>query len=174
MDLSAFQFQKHEPYPSTQIACRNECYAHAMMSNVGACNSEMSAVSLYFYNSVILQDSYPEVAQIFHKISVVEMRHLHIFATLAHKLGADPRLMSYEEDELIYWSPSCNHYPRPLLPLLQNALQGEKDAIRAYRSQLCWISDPCICANLKRIIQDEELHVQIYEALCRYFSNCQS
>ena len=68
--------------------------AYAMLSNVGSNNSEMTAVSLYFYNSVILNPVYADFAQCFHKISIVEMHHLHIFASLSFQMGLDPRLWS--------------------------------------------------------------------------------
>lgn len=166
-----FTYQEKDPYPAIRIEAQNRCYARAMLSNIGSCNSEMSAVSLYFYNSVVLKNCFAEVSEIFHKISIVEMHHLDIFATLACDLGADPRLISCDRSRPAYWSPSCNRYPDPIMPLLTNALHGEQDAVRKYREQLTWINDPCICACLKRIIRDEELHIRIFEELIRFFQS---
>ena len=71
------------PYPPIKTDSRNLEDAYAMLSNVGSSNSEMCAVSLYFYNSVILKPEYADFAECFHKISIVEMHHLDIYSSLA-------------------------------------------------------------------------------------------
>lgn len=85
-----FVFSDSAPYPPVQVCGANPMYARAMLANIGSCNSEMSAVSLYFYNSIITKPIQQDVAECFHKISIVEMHHLEIFGQLAKLLGADP------------------------------------------------------------------------------------
>ena len=154
------RYQVELPYPPVQVRCPNLRYARAMLDNVGGRNSEMSAVSLYFYNHVMTSRE-EEVSTAFHRMSLVEMHHLEIFAELARQLGEDPRLWTQVGVQKIYWSPGYNQYPRRLDSLLNNALTGEKDAIQKYQRQLQAISDDNIRENLQRIIQDEELHVEI-------------
>lgn len=90
------QVRDSAEYPPVKVCEKNPRYAMAMLSNIGACNSEMSAVSLYFYNSLIANGKYEEIGKTFHKISMVEMHHMNIYGQLAQKLGADPRLWSVE------------------------------------------------------------------------------
>ena len=158
-------FASQTPYPPVRVQEPNPRYAAAMLANIGSCNSEMSAVSLYFYNSVILKERCPDMAEQFQKIGLVEMHHLNIFSSLACLLGADPRLWSQTGRCMKYWSPGCNQYPKGLLPLVQNALQGERAAIAEYRKQAGWIQDPCIVENLNRVILDEERHVAIFQQM---------
>lgn len=166
----SFVFQDKAPYPPITVCAKNREYAAAMVSNIGACNSEMSAVSLYFYNSMITRESFGEVAECFHKISIVEMHHLDIFGQLTLKLGMDPRLWQCRNGKMEYWSPECNRYPDRILLLLENSLRGELDAIEKYRQQTEWIKDENIVVVLNRIIMDEELHVQIFRELYRNIS----
>ena len=49
------------------------------------------------------------------------------------------------------------------------ALNGEKQAVRKYREQCQRIQDEDIQKCLKRIILDEELHVEILESLCKKY-----
>lgn len=170
MNLDAFVFADPAAYPPVKVCGPHAGYAEQMLSNIGACNSEMSAVSLYFYNSVVLKSHHRDIALVFHKISMVEMHHLDIFATLALQLGANPRLWSYQGRNLSYWTPGCNQYPCQLLPLLQNALQGENQAIAKYRDQANRIGDPYIVALLQRILLDEQHHVDIFQDLMREVS----
>lgn len=155
-------FADSSPYPPLCIERPNPGYASEMLTNIGACSSEMSTVSLYIYNSTILTDRNQEFAQIFHKISMVEMRHLSTFCHLAHMLGADPRLWTCNGKRPCYWSPACNRYPMQLDALLKNAIQTEQDTILKYRRQTEQIRDAYIVDLLNRIILDEQLHVQIF------------
>lgn len=171
--FSFTSFSDATPYPPLKVERPNPCYAGEILSNIGACNSEMSAVSLYIYNSTILTDMNEEFSQIFHKISMVEMRHLDIFSRLSHMLGADPRLWTCSGKRPCYWSPACNHYPQQLKSLLCNALSGEQDAILKYRRQANQICDAYVVDMLNRIILDEQVHVQIFrEMIADVTRNC--
>lgn len=163
--LSISSFSDSSPYPPLQIERPNPAYAAEMLSNIGACCSEMSTISLYIYNSTILSERNQEFAQVFHKISMVEMHHLNIFAQLAHMLGADPRLWTCSGKRPCYWSPACNRYPTQTDAMLKNALFGEQDAIMKYRRQAEQICDAYISDLLHRIILDEQLHVQILQEM---------
>lgn len=162
MDLSTLAFADNSPWPSIEVVSQNKRYAAAMLSNIGACNSEMSAISLYVYNSIITKSYFFDIAECFHKISIVEMHHLNIFGELSIMLGADPRLWSYQNGSMRYWSPACNRYPTRIGALVTNALNGELEAIKKYQSQAQWIEDCNIKAILNRIIADELCHVEIF------------
>lgn len=153
------------PYPPVQA--KNKCkeYAYAMLSNIGSSNSEMSAISLYFYNSVILDNEYADFAKCFHSISIVEMHHLDIFAKLAYQMGLDPRLWSLKNNKKFYWTPSYNCYPKEIRKVIENSINGEKDAIKKYTSQAKIIKDANIVENLERIIIDEKHHIEIFDTM---------
>lgn len=152
------------PYPPITISSKNLVYARTMLDNMGGENSEMSAVSLYLYNQLVTEDK-QELSLAFHKISIVEMRHLKIFGSLARMLGEDPRLWTQHGVKKSYWTPGYNRYPPRLPALLQNAIAGEKAAVAKYQRQCSQIKDPCITEILRRIILDEELHIQIYQQM---------
>jgi rubrerythrin len=166
MEETKYIYADKSEYPEVCVQEKNRQYAAAMLGNVGACDSEMSAVSLYFYNGVIAEGKFEEIAECFHKISIVEMHHLHTFATLANLLGADPRMWSVERGRYRYWSGACNQYSRNIGDILQNALRGEQQTIAKYRRQKEWIQDCHIRKTLERIILDEQCHVKIFEQLC--------
>lgn len=156
------------PYPDIQPEGQNCRYARAMLSNVGGSNSEMTAVSLYFYNSVILDPDYSFIAKCFHEISIVEMHHLDMFADLAYMLGEDPRLWTNHNQRKIYWTPKYNQYPREIRAVIINSINGEEAAIQKYRSQIGFIKDPNIISILNRIILDEERHIEIFHNMLNH------
>lgn len=145
------------PYPPIRVSCPNRRYALEMLDNLGGQDSEMSAVSLYFYNHFITDG---ELANFFHQLSITEMRHLEIFGRLAQQLGADPKLWSCSKGQPRFWSPAYNQYPIRLGPLLENAIDHEQKAIAKYEKQANDIKDQNIVDNLCRIILDEKEHLR--------------
>lgn len=153
------------PYPPIHVSCPNRGYALEMLDNLGGQDSEMSAVSLYFYNHLMTDG---DLAKFFHQLSITEMHHLEIFGRLAQQLGADPKLWSCSKGQPRFWSPSYNQYPVRLRPLLENAINHEEKAIAKYKKQANCIKDQNIVDNLCRIIQDEEAHLQDLTQFCTH------
>ena len=170
LSLDRFHFSSPMPYPPVQVEKKNPAYARVILDNVGGTNSEMSAISLYVYNN-LMTESKQDIANLFHRVSIVEMHHLEIFGKLALQLGEDPRMWAQYGCKRTYWSPSCNQYPRELPTLMRNAINSEKAAISKYQHQISYIRDENITEILRRIIMDERLHAEIFEqvyaAYCR-------
>lgn len=161
-------FAAPNPYPEVCICERNQSYGQMMLDNVGGQNSEISAVTLYVYNNLLIDED-PRLSDIFHKISVVEMHHLHIFGQIARLMGENPRLWTHKGRQMAYWSPAYNKYPIEIEPLLINSLNSERGAVRKYQQQCRQIKDVHIVECLKRIIMDEEIHIQIFESLIKEY-----
>ena len=104
------------------------------------------------------------------KISIVEMHHLDIVAQLAYQLGTDPRLWDCQQGYLEYWSPSYNVYPCHLQSLLENAMIQEQQTINIYQKQIHCIYNQTIQKILYRIIEDEQLHLQIFESFLNEYN----
>lgn len=163
---NGYQVNLNLPYPPVQAKSCCKEYARAMLSNIGSDNSEMGAVSLYFYDSVILNPQYKSFAQCFHDISIVEMRHLNIFATLACQMGLDPRLWSLGNNQkCCYWTPAYNCYSQNVREVIENAIKREQEAIQQYVRQAETIQDTNIVQNLERIILDERHHIEIFRSM---------
>ena len=160
----AFKYKADEAYPPVSISRQNPKVARAMLDNVGGRNSEMSAISVYMYDNLLVS-SQPELVEVFNRINIVEMHHLQIFASLAKLLGEDPRLWSWENGHRSYWSPGYHLYPDKLPALLDYAINGEMEAIEKYAYQASIIQDENVVRNLMRISQDEKLHLTILKTL---------
>ncbi|MBS4932558.1 MAG: manganese catalase family protein [Clostridiales bacterium] len=153
-ETQKFIFKDTSPYPVVRVQEKNHLYGRMMLDNIGGFNSEMSAISLYVYNNLLLEN-HVELSKIFHKISIVEMHHLEIFGKIARLMGENPRLWTQRGNRMVYWSPAYNQYPMEMELLLKNALIGEEKAVQKYEEQCKVIKDDNIVACLKRIIKDE-------------------
>jgi len=156
--------QSAGPYPPPQVQGRSPAYANMMLSNMAACNSEMSAVAQYRYAHLMSMGADSEISLLFHKVSVVEMHHLDLFGQLALELGAEPRLWHCRNNRMEYWSPRGINYAHcTVQDLVKAALEAELGAIRKYECQLERIADPHIAALLRRVMEDEQEHVKLWE-----------
>ena len=157
-------YRAEGPYPEIRAEGKNRPYGQAIVSNVGGSVSEMGSVARYLYGR-FTQEGRPEIAECLERIAMVEMDHLSIFSQLARQLGEDPRLWTPFRGRRRYWTPEYLRYPRQLDQLLRYSIEEERTAIQKYRQQALWIKDANVAANLLRIIEDEELHVQILSCL---------
>ncbi len=164
--IDACNYKIDEPYPPVRVDGPNPVYACEMLGNMADVVSEMSGIALYFYVSVVAKPQYDWVSTCFHHIGIVEMHHLDTFADLALLLGADPRLWSGQPGKR-WWSPSFICYPREIRALIGESIKSEEAAIRKYSRQANSICDPNIVAILRRIIRDEERHLEIFSEMCR-------
>lgn len=164
----AMSYEAPEPYPEPRCQGKNRRFAMAMLSNMAGGGSEMSAAAGYLYAQLVT--GRPEVAECFHRLAQVELRHLELFGALARSLGEDPRLWAPIQGRARYWTPGYLSYPRDLKGLLQVMLGEERSAIRKYEYQAGWIGDEGVSAVLRRVVQDERLHEQavrqLYESYC--------
>lgn len=160
------QFASDLPYPKICVEAKNPVYGREMLSNMGGRNSEMTTIAGYFYNNLVTCE-YEEISKIFEHVMIVEMHHLHLFGEMAMALGENPRLWTYQRNRPCYWSPSYYVYPAELKRLLQQAVEGERAAVVKYQQQAMMILEVSIVENLKRIILDEEIHIQLFETLLR-------
>lgn len=163
------KYQVDLPYPPTKISYECREYGLMLLDNIGSCISEVGAINLYTYNSIITDANLKEVADTFHEVSIVEMHHLDMLSELCLLEGVEPRWWSCHQGQFQYWSPDFLHYSRDLRVLLQNAIQDEQSAIKQYQHQASIIQDPCIVRILERIILDEQYHIQLFhELFCKY------
>lgn len=163
-------FSASKPYPPVKVSEQNQRYGQMMLDNMSGQNSEMSTIGLYIYNNLLIIDN-DRLSHIFKEISIVEMHHLHTFGSIARLMGENPRLWTHRGNQMVYWSPSYKSYPMQLGDLLLNSLEGEKRAVQKYRNQCTQIKDMCIVQCLERIIEDELIHIKIFESLYEEYVN---
>jgi len=164
MAMQPMAIQSSDPWPPIQVRGRNPDYAEMMLSNAGGRNSEMTAVAHYRYNRLLTMEGYPALSELFHRVSMVEMRHMDTFAQLALRLGADPRLWHCCNGRMRCWSPGYVDYCfRSLRDMVEKLLKEELAAIEKYNAQAACIRDPGVAAVLQRVVKDEEAHVAAWK-----------
>ncbi|MEA4921545.1 MAG: ferritin-like domain-containing protein [Clostridiaceae bacterium] len=148
-----------QPYPQIPVLSSNNYYATLLSGAFAGQGSEMTAIAQYTAHGFYLAD-YPEIIQAYECILYVEMHHLDILGKLIHGLGCHPKFITYETK--CYWSGNYPVYAYELKPILIADIKAEKDAVARYTRLINQISSPDIQMIIRRIIADEQKHVEIF------------
>lgn len=150
------------PYPAIEPV-PNLHYARILMEDYAGIAGELTAITTYGYQHVVVAESFPNFSEELSKISIVEMHHLHILAELIQKLGGDPLYRAHSNPTMgHFWSAQNVNYQHSFPDIIVENIKGEKLAIENYKRHLCLIQDASVQKNLCRIIQDEEHHIHLF------------
>lgn len=156
------EYRIKAPYPKIEVEQKNPEYAKLIMQAYAGEVSEETAVHLYIYQNILLEDNQSEIAKILLEIAKVEMQHIDILGTLIKKLGVYPMYLDPDSLNRQFWSASYVDYNPDLKKMLEIDILAEKTAIADYKELIRIIPDHYIKDILKRIILDEELHLEIF------------
>lgn len=153
------------PYPSIAKVRENKIYANMIFKDYSGPASELTAVTQYGYQNVILEERDKATADILLGISIVEMTHLHILGDLLIKLGADPKYVTMSNRNTRFWNGGFVKYSKSFNKIILDDIEAEATAINTYEKQILMIDDEHITALLQRIVLDEKYHIHIFKSL---------
>lgn len=151
-------YKSNLPYPDIKVEKENIEYAELLSYPYAGLVSEDTATHLYMYQSFILDG---EISNILEKIAIVEMHHLELLAKTIKLLGLNPE---YKVND-IYWNANYVNYNNNLKDILKINIEAETLAIKNYKNLIKVIDDKYVKELLRRIIIDEEIHLQIFKNL---------
>jgi bacterioferritin len=155
-------YKSEKPYPKILINDKNSEYAMLLLSLFSGQTSELTAINLYTYQEII-SDKYKEI---FKEIAKVEMHHLEILGTMIYKLGGYPVYGYYSDDSVFrLWNSSNVKYYKNINDMLKHDISSEEEAINNYYKAISLIDDNNINTVLYRIIEDEKIHLKIFNNL---------
>lgn len=166
------QYALDEPYPEVKVQGKNLYYASLLQDDYAGYVSEFTAISQYLYHHYYFDQVDEELGKLLEGISIIEMHHFEMLAELIIMLGGDPRIGGTYSTNYQYWDGSFPAYGHTLCERLQLDMKAERDAIRAYRHHIRLIQDPYVQAVLKRIIKDEEHHLELFQEQYEKFCKC--
>ena len=163
-------YESKMPYPEIKVIEKNYNYANLLRKAYASELSEDTAIHQYLYQSIILKDKYANVSAILEKIAVVEMKHLEILGELITLLGVKPIFSSpYKNNISKYFNGSYVKYNVNLKEILLVNIESETQAIYYYNYLTKAIKDNYIVNIIKKIIVDEQIHLNIFNNLYKEY-----
>ena len=159
------------PYPSIEISRKDPNFAYKLLNVYAGNISELSAITQYSFQSFYLNE-YKDLSNILEQISIVEMRHLKILGKLILKLGLIPYYVTYCcGNRPNPWNADFIDYTLDYRDMLLSNINTEISAIRDYNRLINETNDSNIKDILRRIIVDEERHIEIFRELLRQYDS---
>ena len=148
------------PYPEVRGACSPRDIKIIMDLYSGRAG-ELTAITQYLYQRYIIGDIDETMAKALFGISKTEMKHHSLLGEAIVKVGGDPIMGG----STCFWSGSNLSYTQNPIQFLQNNISAEQQAICNYRRAAACINNASLSELFLRIIQDEELHIEIFNEL---------
>lgn len=159
-DCQAFdRYRVDLPYPSVPVSRPNRRYAKLLSGAYAGCGSELTAVTQYAFHRLFAGE-YPQVYEALGYIAAVEVTHLTLLGDLIRRLGSVPVYADLGSGGG-FWRGSCPDCSTAIVKMLAADIAGERDAIAHYEMLICRIGDESINDLLRRIILDEQKHIEI-------------
>ncbi|MHB1654017.1 MAG: LysM peptidoglycan-binding domain-containing protein [Desulfitobacteriaceae bacterium] len=161
-----------EPEPSPiEIPEPYFTYAAWLYEAYAGKDSELSAVTTYLYQAVVLDR--PEFDALFRPIAFDELNHLEQLGRILRNLGVDPRYGSFNRGYWVDWRSKYLNYTTELCALLDANIEDEAKAHKEYLELAARIPIPEIQSILTAIAADEERHCQCFlEAKLQFCVPC--
>lgn len=145
-------------YSENDIFLLSEAYAGK--------ESELTAITLYLYQSFLSAEYNKEISKILEEISMVEMSHMDIFGTAITRMGGNPIYAANGR----FWNGSFVNYTKNLREMLYIDIKGEKAAIEFYKKIIASLENVSLIPTMEAIIADEETHVIAFTTILDYLN----
>lgn len=159
------EFQSKKLYPIPRVQTKNSEYTKLLLQDYAGETSEDSAIHLYTFQSLILENQQPQIANDLFHISIVEMHHLKLLGKTIKLLGLTPEFITYKtnNNHKQYWSSDNIEYIMSLKDILILNIEKEQYSIKKYLSHYEIIKVPYIRNLILRIIEDEKIHLKYFQ-----------
>lgn len=153
------------PYPEAEVEGPNIRYANLLMdAYADGDKGELTAITQYMHHHLTIQNK--EIANVELCIALIEMKHLELIGDLIKMLGGNPK---YRRSNKAWWDGGHVSYGDNTEFKLKLDMDSEKAAIEGYKTLISEIEDKNIVKVLKRIIEDELVHLNILTTLYKKY-----
>ncbi len=165
-------FSSNKPYPEIRVEGENLYYASLLMDDYAGIISELSAITQYVYHSIFSEIIDKELSQLLIGIAKVEMRHLNILGKLIELLGGKATFCGGVSLNNKPWSGNVIYYGDDICSQLKIDLLSEQMIVAQYEKDIKLIDDKYVVENIQRIIQDEQVHLKLFEGAINKYCKC--
>lgn len=175
-NINYSDFEVKTPYPKVTTKEIDKKILPDLIDSYSGAKGELTASTQYIYQSFIVKpnENYIGLSKILEKISIKEMHHLEILSQVLISQGINPKYCKYIDNNLdicINWSANSVKYLTDVKEFIKYNITLEKGAIAEYTNIVNNATNENIIEIIKRIIQDEESHLEIFNKILEIIEN---
>lgn len=140
-------------------------FAEKLYGAYGGEYGELSAITQYIYEQMVLEDEV--LGSAIRKIAITEMMHLNILGKLLNKLGLIPFFKGSQNN--IWSGDEVKYRYNSLRSMFDYNIKIEEIAIEEYKRLITLTNDTNIIDIFESILSDERTHLAEFEALKRKY-----
>ena len=165
----------NKTYPTSRVQQQNFFYATLLLDDYAGVLSEETLMHTYLYQYATQKQNFPDIAEALQQLAQTQMKHLSLLGETISLLGVDPkfRTINRQTKQETYWTSVNVNYEKGILAILNNNIAQVQQLIQQYQLHYRAIQDQNIRILLKRIIEDEQLHLQIFQYFLNQFQRKQ-
>lgn len=151
------------PYPSVKNLTCDPVAARILSAQYATSGGEINAILQYIYQSFAFNHAGDEkTANLLESIAIAEMKHFGLLGNALINLGAQPIYTFTPPVAFNFYSTKFVSYSCKFAEMLEDDIMAEKHAISSYKKMLCRLKNESAIALVKRILEDEELHLAAF------------
>lgn len=147
-------------YPKIKVERKNKEIADILSYLYSSNQGFLTIIHQYLYETIVLEEE--EIRCILKDLLLTEMNHFEILGKLLIELGSTPIFATKEFGNEKYWNSDSIYYDKDLETILEINLEWTKVMIYNIQMSLTTIEDIYIKEMLKRFLEDEYLHLEIF------------
>lgn len=121
-------------------------------------SDELNAISEYIYQSILLEDSEPELAALLDSLAMDEMRHFRGLSRMLYCMGEDPGMRGTVKTSRIKTQDGC---ACGIGKMLASDIADEKRSEKDYLCLAASTGDPVVACFFTNLADDEARHVKL-------------
>lgn len=157
-------FKAPEPYPKIINAMPNRADVKQLKMLATGRNGELTAILTYLYQHYIFKEDYPDIADSFEQISIVEMQHYELISEAIVDFGGDPNLTNGQGD---IWTGRNVNTEKNIKRAILDDIKSEEDAIMDYTRASKETNNESLAALYLRIAEDEAQHIIVLKNILK-------
>lgn len=162
MNFDDLEVRIKKPYPEL-LNTGEDMKTVMILKNLASSRAgELAGVMIYIYQSVVADKTNEEIAEIFEEIGVVEMMHLDMLMHAITMFGGIPK---YDDAQNNFFNTAGLNYSVKLKDMLENNIRAESVAIENYEMAIKRVENQSLKDLFKRIIEDEQRHIEIFKRI---------
>ena len=123
----------------------------------------LTMIHQYLYETIVVSDV--EVRSVLKELLLTELNHFEILGKFIIELGSIPVFATKEFGSEIYWNSDFIYYDKDIDTIMDINLEWTQMMIYNLQMSLTTIEDMYIKEMLKRFLEDEYLHLEIFTKL---------
>ena len=123
----------------------------------------LTMIHQYLYETIVVSDE--EMRSVLKELLLTELNHFEILGKFIIELGSIPVFATKEFGSEIYWNSDFIYYDRDIDTIMDINLEWTQMMIYNLQMSLTTIEDMYIKEMLKRFLEDEYLHLEIFTKL---------